>query len=169
MKTFRQILTTPLILLISIIYAQNSKSKFVVESESFLQKLDSTKLKSEKINLIKQKIKNDSVFEFTNSDRVIIRVNKNETVQQALERRVECKILFFINYKKSLLLLDLFKNPDLNNFIDELDENIITEIEIFKPKRAMELFGVRGNCGTIILKTNYKMLKKMAKKTKTKL
>jgi hypothetical protein len=169
MRIFLQIFVAALILKFSLVFAQNSKSNFVLESELFMQKLDSTKLKSEKINLIKQKIKEDSIFEFSNSDRIIIRVDKNETIKEALERRVECKILFLINYKKSLKILDLYEFPELSNFVNALNDKVITEIETLNKKRAMELFGGQGNCGTLILKTDYKMLKNIAKKTKIRL
>jgi hypothetical protein len=90
-----------LILLIfqtSICFGQNIDSLISKESNlSWIQKLDGTHSKEYKVELIKEKIRIDSIVSKTDvSEKIVINVSEGENVNDLIEKAVKCKILFFL-------------------------------------------------------------------------
>lgn len=138
-----------------------------IESDNWIQSLEKIDSKDKQIHFIIEKIKRDSIIESENlSDKIVVKVNKNENVNEAIIRQSKCKILFVLSKKKTGQLLDLNKYPNYSVILKYLTSETINSIEILKDEKAMSLYGSRAICGVVILKSDDKKLRKVIKKSK---
>lgn len=139
---------------------------FITESEVWIQTLEKTASKEKQILFIIEKIKRDSIIEFKSvSDRIVIKVNEGENLNDALKKQSKCKIVFVLFQKKVGHLLDLNQYPNYSVVLKYLTIETINSIEILKGEKATSLYGSRAICGVVILKSDDRKLRKLIKKS----
>ncbi|MGL3002123.1 hypothetical protein [Flavobacterium sp. RSSB_23] len=144
----------------------NQKLKLKTESDNWIQSLEKIDSKEKQIHFIIEKIKRDSIIEFKNSsDRIVIKPNEGENLNDAINRQSKCKILFVLTQKKVGYLLDLNEYPKYSIILKYLTDKTINSIEILKGGKATSLYGSRAICGVIVLKSDDKKLRKLIEKS----
>ena len=157
------------ILVFGATYAQENKSSDCnLHSKNQLWKAEYEKAetKTERIELIKAKIKSDSIYEqsepkiITVHSPTIINEHKN---QDGIE--CGCKILFIFHYKKRRsIIVNLNDRPELSIVVDKLNsENVERIWSEFKNETAQAVYGVAGKCGFIQLRITDRKLKRLIK------
>ncbi|NRB84833.1 MAG: hypothetical protein HRU49_13845 [Winogradskyella sp.] len=132
----------------------------------WIQKLDGTDSKESKLELIKEKIRIDSIVSKADiSEKISINVNEGENVNDLIEKATKCKILFFLKQKKVLHMLDLNRYPNYSFLLKHLTIETIESIEILTGNNAISDYGTFAQCGVIILNSNRK-LKRVLRKIK---
>jgi hypothetical protein len=143
---------------------QNSVSK--IENLNWIEKLEKIEAKKQKIASIIQKIKLDSVVKFDNySDRIVIEVRKGENINDAIDKKTNCKIVFVLLQGNVGHLLDLNQYPNYSVALKYLTEDTIDSVEILKGEKATSLYGSRAICGVVVMKSGNRKLKKLIRKS----
>ncbi|UWX66227.1 Plug domain-containing protein [Empedobacter stercoris] len=136
------------------------------ESDKWIENLEKIDSKEMQIHLIKEKIKQDSIINFKSiSDKIVIKVEDGENINDALRKQSKCKIMFVLFQKNVGHLLDLNQYPNYSVILKYLTNETINSIEILKNENATSLYGSRAICGVVILKSNDRKLKKLIKKS----
>ena len=160
---------TILLILVNLSFGQNKDNKGLevkTESDSWIQNLEKLDSKEKKIHFIIEKIKRDSIIEFKSpSDRIIIKPNEGENLNDVINNQSRCKILFVLTQKKIGHILDLNEYPNHSVVLKYLNYKTINSIEILKGEEATSLYGSRAICGVIILKSDDRKLRKLIKKS----
>jgi len=157
------------ILVFGMTYAQeNYTSDCDLQSENQLWKVQYEKAesKAERIELIKSKIKSDSIYEQsepkikTAHSPTIFNKHKNKSGIEC-----GCKILFILHYKKRRsIIVNLNERPELSIVVDKLNSENVEQIwSEFKNETAQAVYGVAGKCGFVQLKITDRKLKRLIK------
>jgi len=165
----RKILYILTILVFGMTYGQENKtSDCDLQSENQLWKAEYEKAesKAERIELIKSKIKSDSIYEQsepkikTAHSPTIFNEHKNKNGIEC-----GCKILFILHYKKRRsIIVNLNDRPELNIVVDKLNsENVERIWTEFKKETAQAVYGVAGKCGFVQLRITDRKLKRLIK------
>jgi len=153
----------------NVIFAQeDNTSDCNLQSENKLWKAEYEKAenKSERIKLIKSKIKSDSIYE---QSEFKIKTAHSPTIfnEHKNKNGIECgcKILFILHYKKRRsIIVNLNDRPELSIVVDELNsENVERIWSEFKKETAQAVYGVAGKCGFIQLRIKDRKLKRLIK------
>jgi hypothetical protein len=154
----------------NLVFCQNQDKhelELKTASDNWLQSLEKIDSKDSQIHFIIEKIKRDSIIEFQNSlDRIVIKLKKDEDVNEAIIRQTKCKIFFVLSQRKAGYLLDLNKYPNYSDILKYLTSETINSIEILKGENATSFYGSRAICGVVVLKSDDKKLKKLIKKSR---
>ena len=160
---------TILLILVNFSFGQNKDNKELevkTESDNWIQNLGKIDIKEKQIHFIIEKIKRDSIIEFkSSSDRIIIKPNEGENLNDALNNQSKCKIIFVLSQKKIGHLLDLNEYQNYSVVLKYLTYKTINSIEILKGEEATSLYGSRAICGVVILKSDDRKLRKLIKKS----
>ena len=137
-----------------------------LENISWKSKFEKAQSEIEKIKLIKEKIKFDSVYSPANRN-VVIRDGNNNRYYNKNGDNCGCKILFLLEYsKKKNIPLNLSLKPKLSKIVDKINaENTDIYFHSFDQKTSVSMFGSNGECGFVIMTTKNKGLKKLIKTT----
>ena len=140
-----------------------------IENEQWKIKFEKTESKTERISLIKQKIKSDSIYSLREPKFKISHSITwyNEQVDEK-GNDCGCKILFILYYsKKNLIILNLNSKPELSSILKELNSENIDLFYSFDKLTAQTLYGTSSKCGFIqmTLKDN-KIKRKIKRKIK---
>jgi hypothetical protein len=158
-----------LLILVNLSFGQNQDKQELelkTESENWIQSLEKIDSKEKQIHFIIEKIKRDSIIEFkSSSDRIVIKPNKDENLNDAINKQSKCKILFVLNQKNTGHLLDLNEYPNYSVILKFLTNETINSIEILKNEQATSLYGSRAVCGVVILKSDDRKLRKLINKS----
>ena len=157
------------ILVFGMTYSQENKnSDCNLQSENQLWKAEYEKAesKAERIELIKFKIKSDSIYEQsepkikTAHSPTIFNEHKNENGIEC-----GCEILFIFHYKKRRsIIVNLNDRPELSIVVDKLNsENVERIWTEFKKVTAQAVYGVAGKCGFVQLRITDRKLKRLIK------
>ena len=126
----------------------------------------STKLqeKSEIIELIKEKIKSDSIYFKYDSETQTAHSSSipNQNIDEN-GNKCGCKIVFTLNYAKGKnILINLNSNPGLSKIVERMNvENIIHISDVFDENTAQALYGTIGRCGVIQMTTHDKEMERI--------
>ena len=168
-KHLRKTLYILAILVFGTTYAQeNETSDCNLQSENRLWKAEYKKAesKAERIELIKTKIKADSIY--TQSEPRIKTAHSATIFNEHEDKNgteCGCKILFVLHYKKrKSIIVNLNERPELTVVVEKLNsENIERVWYEFKKENAQAIYGVSGKCGFIQLKITDRKLKRLIK------
>lgn len=160
---------TILLILVNLSFGQNDENKELevkTKSDNWIQNLEKIDSKEKQIHFIIEKIKQDSIIEFkSSSERIVIKPNKGENLNDAIINQSKCKILFVLTQKKIGHLLDLNEYPNYSVILKYLTYKTINSIEILKSEEATSLYGNRAICGVVILKSDDQKLRKVIKRS----
>ena len=122
--------------------------------------------KVEKIKLIKEKIKSDSIYSVANQNIVIRDGNNNQHYNKNGDE-CGCKILFLLEYsKKKSVSLNLNLKQKFSKVVEKINvENTDVNFHSFDSKIATSMFGKNGECGFVIITTKNRELKKLLQTT----
>ncbi|WP_405211919.1 hypothetical protein [Dokdonia sp. Asnod2-E02] len=166
MKKILYILT---ILVFGVTYAQETKTSdcsLQVENKVWKREFEKAESKSERIELIKAKIKADSIYK--QSD-IKIKTAHSPTIINEHENQYGtecgCKILFVLHYKnRRAIIVNLNEKPELSVVIDKLNSENVAQIwSEFKEEIAGTVYGVAGKCGFVQMKITDRKLKRLIK------
>lgn len=163
----KKTLITILLILTNYCFGQNPDKQVVIERTenlNWVENLEKINSKAQRIQIIIEKIKRDSIVEFKNADRIVVKLKEGENVNDAINRQSNCKVLFVLNQKKVGYLLDLNQYPNYSDILKYLTSDSINSIEILKGEKATSIYGSRASCGVIILKSEDKKLRKLLRK-----
>ena len=157
------------ILVFGATYAQEYKTSdcnLQTENQLWKTEFEKAEFKSERIELIKAKIKADSIYK--QSELKIKNVhsatifNEHEN-QNGIE--CGCKILFVLHYKKrKSIIVNLNEKPELRIVVDKLNSENVERIWYeFKKETAQAVYGVSGKCGFVQLRITDRKLKRLIK------
>lgn len=141
----------------------NSTNEIIPSIENnhrWLEILKSTDAKKDKINLIISKIKADSIFK---NNKLELETLNNDGHLRSKFKSDNCKIIFVLNHKNQNYTLDLNKVPNFSIILEYLKPETIEEINVLNDISATALYGINGNCGVVILKSNRRKLTKLIK------
>lgn len=122
--------------------------------------------KSERIELIKAKIKSDSIYEHS---KLKIKTAHSPTIfnehKNKFGTECGCKIIFILHYKKRhSIIVNLNDRPELSIVVDKLNsENVDRIWSEFNKETAQAIYGVAGKCGFIQLRITDRKLKRLIK------
>jgi hypothetical protein len=150
-------------------YAQennNSDCNLQSENELWKAEYEKTESKAERIELIKTKIKADSIY--AQSEPRIKTAHSATIFNEHIAvngAECGCKILFVLWYKKrKSIIINLNERPELSVVVDKLNSENIEQIwSEFKKETAQAVYGVSGKCGFVQLKTTDRKLKRLIK------
>lgn len=152
-----------------ICFGQNTKIDSLASKNSnlnWINSLEEVNTKGEKLKVIIEKIKTDSIISQSDiTEKIVIKVNDGENVNDAINKKTKCKIVFVLIQGKVGHLLDLNQYPNYSVVLKYLTEETIDSIEILKDEKATSLYGSRAICGAVIMKSNNKKLKKLIRKS----
>lgn len=155
-----------------ICFGQNPKIDSLTSknfSENWINDLKKINTKEEKLKVIIEKIKIDSVISQADiSEKIVIKVSEGENVNDAINKKTKCKILFVLNQKKVGHILDLNRFPNYSIILKYLTIENIKSIEVLENENAISNYGSSASCGVVILNTNDRKLRKLLKKNKQK-
>ncbi len=157
------------ILVFGITYAQENKTSdcnLQLENKLWKMEFEKAKSKSERIELIKRKVKSDSIYE--QSEPKIITVHSATIFNEHKDKNgteCGCKILFILHYKKrKSIIVNLNERPELNIIVEKLNSDNVEQIWYeFKKETAQAVYGVSGKCGFVQLKITDRKLKRLIK------
>jgi len=153
-----------IVILLAILKFGSSYSQVptIQTNTKWLKELDSLTDKQSKIKFVINKIKTDSVYK---SDvKLSTYISSNGHLHDKIGNEVPCKIIFTLKQKKTMYLLDLSMFPNYSAILEYFDSDTISEIQIVDGAAATAIFGTRGNCGVVILKSNDRKLRKLLRK-----
>ena len=152
-----------------IIFGQNSKIDYLISKNSNLNWVNSLieiNTKEEKLTIIIEKIKKDSIISQSDIiEKIVIKTNEGENINDAIDKTTKCKIVFVLIQGKVGHLLDLNQYPNYSVALNYLTGETIDSIEILKGEKATSLYGFRAICGVVIMKSNNRKLKKLIRKS----
>lgn len=152
-----------------IIFGQNPKIDSLMSKKSnlnWINTLKEVKTKDEKLTIIIEKIKKDSIISQPDIiEKIVINVNEGENINDAINKKTKCKIVFVLIQGKVGHLLDLNQYPNYSAALKYLTEETIDSIEILKDEKAISLYGSLAICGAVIMKSNNRKLKKLIRKS----
>jgi hypothetical protein len=159
-----------LTLLFTIIcFGQNTKVDSLTSKNSnlnWIKRLEEVNTKGDKLKVIIEKIKTDSIISQSDIiEKIVINVNDGENVNDAINKKTKCKIVFVLIQGKVGHLLDLNQYPNYSVALKYLTEETIDSIEILKDEKATSLYGSRAICGVVEMKSNNRKLKKLIRKS----
>jgi len=165
----RKIIFILTILVFGTTYAQENKtSDCNLQTENKLWKVEYEKAesKTERSELIKTKIKADSIYE--QSEPKIKTVHSATIFNEHKDRNgteCGCKILFILHYKKQKsIIINLNETPKLSIIVEKLNSDNIEQIWYeFKKETAQAVYGISGKCGFVQLKITDRKLKRLIK------
>ncbi|PCI11371.1 MAG: hypothetical protein COB73_02080 [Flavobacteriaceae bacterium] len=134
------------------------------ENELWLKKLNTIENLSEKINLINQRLKNDSNIYIEWSLPDGITVERIPVLDSLRKVRIKgfCKPLYILKYKSENLAFR-FENPindnKINSVIKLINIENIKSIELVDDE-TKALFGASDNCGIILMTTDKESISK---------
>lgn len=143
-------------------FSQNSKIDSLASKElnlKWIENLQMIESKEDQLNLIKEKIKADSIV----SDADLRGERTNRAHSQGFEMS-KCKVLIVLQHKTATHLLDMNISPNYSSVLEYLNNETIDKIEIIDKDINTYKYGTRAMCGVIILKSNDKKLKKIIRK-----
>lgn len=152
-------------------FAQENKQsdcKLELENELWIKEFIKAESKSKKIELIKNKIKADSVYA-KYEPKIRTKHSATITNEQVNENGTKCgcKIYFALQYKnRDAIELNLNSKPELSNLIKILNSENIEEIINVFDKTALMIYGSYGECGYVKLKTRNRKLKRKIKSSR---
>jgi len=136
------------------------------ENNIWKTKFEKAESKSERIELIKAKIKADSIYK--QSD-LKIKTAHSPTIVNEHENKFGtecgCKILFVLHYKnRRAIIINLNEKPELSVVVDKLNSVNVAQIwSEFKEEIAGNVYGVAGKCGFVQMKITDRKLKRLIK------
>ena len=136
-----------------------------------LLKLDDNEVK---LKMIFEKLKVDSIVSRSDTKEKIEVIESDYTsydtveLAEAIKTTKKCKILFVLNHNQITHLLDLNRFPNYSSVLDYFTSETIEEIQYINKDEALPIFGSRGNCGVVVLKSNDKKLKRLIRKNRKK-
>jgi len=150
------------------------------ENKDWIDKLEVIESHSEKILLIKSKIISDSIYSMYSKDTISIEYVENDSIiiyscdtfkikdnwnrhfppLNVFNDSCGCKLLFLLELRNKGYLFDKALNPKFYSFIELLNEDNISKIEVLTGNEALEYLGIRAKCGVIILESANKKLKR---------
>ena len=147
---------------------ENKTSDCNLQSENDLWKTEyeNSESNKERIELIKEKIKSDSIYSYREPK---IKINHNITfINQHVDKKgteCGCKILFILNYQKQkTIIVNLNERPELNIVVNSLNtENVEQVMFSFDQKTAQDIYGTSSKCGFVQLKVTDRKLKRLIK------
>jgi hypothetical protein len=157
------------ILVFGTTYAQEEKTSdcnLQLENKLWKAKYEKAESKTERIELIKRKIKVDSIYE--QSEPKIKTVHSATIFNEHADKNgteCGCKILFILHYKKrKSIIVNLNERPELSKVVNELNSENVEQIwSEFKKEIAQAVYGVSGKCGFVQLKITDRKLKRLIK------
>lgn len=157
------------IIFFGITYSQENKTfdcNLQLENKLWKTEFEKAKSKSERIELIKRKIKSDSIYK--QSEPKIITVHSATYYNNHKDKNGNecgCKILFILHYKKrKAIILNLNERPELKIVVEKLNSDNVEQIwYVFKKETAQAVYGMSGKCGFVQLKITDRKLKRLIK------
>ena len=157
------------ILVFGTTYAQENKTSdcdLQTENQLWKAEYEKAESKAERIELIKVKIKADSIY--TQSEPKIKTAHSPTIFNEHQDKNgteCGCKILFILHYKKrKSILVNLNEHPELIQVINELNSENVEQIwSEFKKETAQAVYGLSGKCGFVQLKITDRKLKRLIK------
>jgi hypothetical protein len=165
----RKILYILSILVFGTTYAQENKTcdcNLQTENKLWKAEYEKAESKTERINLVKSKIKSDPIYKQSEPK---IKTAHSPTIINEHEDpdgiECGCKILFIFHYKKRRsIIVNLNERPELSIVVDKLNsENVERIWSEFKRETAQAVYGVAGKCGFIQLRITDRKLKRLIK------
>ncbi|MFC4162403.1 hypothetical protein ACFOWU_01955 [Epilithonimonas zeae] len=143
------------ILFSNFLFAQNKFDSLTskIKNLEWMRNLKNTENKGEKIQLIIKKIKTDSIVPQN-------LISNDLVLRDGEDFSNKCKILFFLENNKHLILFDLNKQPNFSIILNVLNQNTVKEINLLNIEDATKSYGGRGGCGAIILHSDKSKLSK---------
>lgn len=145
--------------------AKTSRDISIKKNSDWIREFEEKKGKLEKLNLIIEKVKLDSIIDY---NPVITYISKTGHIHDSIDSSKSCKILFILNQKRYMWLLDLNQFPKYSKILKYIDVNEIKRIEVLSERASIASFGQRGACGVIMIKSNNRKLKRLFKKASKK-
>jgi len=136
------------------------------ENKLWKMKYEKAESKPEQIDLIKSKIKADSIY--IQSEPRIKTVHSATIINEHVDKKgteCGCKILFILHYtKRKAIILNLNERPELTIVVEKLNSDNVEQImHGFDKEIAQALYGISGKCGFVQLKTTDRKLKRLIK------
>lgn len=165
----KKILYISTFIFLGIAYAQADKTSdcnLPIENELWKIEFEKAKSKSERIKLIKTKIKADSIYKRTELKIKTVHlptiINEHEN-QYGI--KCGCKILFVLYYKRrKAITINLNERPELSILVNKLSSENIKQIWFeFEKETAQAIYGVAGKCGFVQLKITDRNLRQIIK------
>ena len=162
----RQHLLLLLIILLSnsIFSQENGKEKTLTYKDniSWIESFNKVEKLSEKIELVKERIRNDTLIYSPDTCKIKIQIT-NDSVKTLNETECYYKIKFILNVRNSAYFLDILKYPRQRNIIEFLKESNISEVKTLWGVEAIKIYGSTARYGVVILKSDSRDLKKKIK------
>lgn len=165
-----------LFLLVNFCFAQNPKvnpyqnNKYVncdlfEKNEIWWKEINSETDTTEKFELIRKKIINDTIYKKYNPEIKSVSsptINHNNIDDKG--NLCGVKILFVIKYhKKKDLILDLVEQPKYIDFLNEFNSENTEILLIPSTEGVMAIYGQRGSSGVVFMTVTDKILKRKIK------
>ncbi|MGK4568143.1 hypothetical protein [Flavobacterium sp. 3HN19-14] len=114
--------------------------------------------------MIINKIKSDSIISKDDLlETIHINVNDGENINDGIDKKTKCVILFVLDIDHGAYLLDLNRYPNISKKLNFFSNENIISIDLLEGEKALSLYGSHADCGVVILKTKDKILKKIFK------
>jgi hypothetical protein len=151
------------LILSSSVFSQKTNRRDISIQDSFnwIAKFEEVKSESKKLDLIIEKVKQDSVIDY---NPVSTYISKNGHIHDSINLSKPCKILFVLNQRKNMWLIDLNQFPKYSGILKFITIDKIEKINILNKNAGRTVFGYRGECGVIMIKSNNRKLKRLFKK-----
>ena len=149
------------IIIIQNSFGQISNCNLQNDNKIWIAKFEKAKSNIEKIKLIKDKIKADSIYletkpKIAEHDQPNAKSdNKNSKGEYC-----GCRIRFMLTQKEKSIEANLNAKPKLSNVIKSLSAEKIEKLEYVNSKDALSLFGPKCKCGVIYIHVKDKKLQK---------
>ncbi len=149
------------------VFAQEVKTDYTSNkrySDEWISTFEKFTDKGIVISKIKNKIIADTIYKAEQYNELLLPKKKRVNNINSQKVNCECKILFILQIKKKMYLLDpneIDMTPEILNLINEQN---IDKITILKGAAALALFGQGAKCGVVLLQSEDRKLKRGVKK-----
>jgi hypothetical protein len=123
------------------------------ESEAWITKLKTITSKTKRIELIKDKIYSDTLYENYKKRIILDGPRGAEKI---------CKTVLVIIFENKEYKLDLLENPKLNKIMEFINDKNINQVEIMEdPMITFAYYGDDALCGVVTMYCNKKLERKL--------
>ncbi|WP_284653542.1 hypothetical protein [Flavobacterium terrisoli] len=136
------------------------REKSIESNLDWIKRFEENVTMKEKLNLIIEKVKQDSIISYN----PIITYISNGHIHDSIDSSKNCKILFVLNQKRNMWLIDLNQFPKYSKILKFITAEKIEKINVINQNAGIAVFGQRGGCGVIMINSHSGKLKRLFKK-----